>query len=154
MRVLLLVLKFGLLAIIYLFIIRVFYFILTDLRRVPSRAVGRPDGRPAVGAGAELVVIESNDPSVRQGEVIHLTGKTRIGRGGSNNVIVTDNFVSHDHAQIIFRQENFYLEDLDSVNGTYINGVRVNEAMPLAHGDTIRIAGVTFKFVRWNYEVE
>lgn len=101
MRVVLLVLKFGLLAILYFFILRVFYFILTDLRRVSARGGPRPAGQQAV-CGAELVVTESNDPSVRPGEIIKLGAETRLGRGRHNHIKLTDAFVSHDHMQIIF----------------------------------------------------
>ncbi len=153
MRVILLAVKFVFLAIIYLFILRVFYVIISDLRRSsagpqPSRTGHMPS------SGAELVVTASKDPSAKEGEIIRLGVETRIGRGPHNHVKLTDNFVSHDHAQIIFKQGNYFLEDLGSVNGTYINGVRLTGLTPLTHGDTIRIAGATFKFVRWEYEVE
>lgn len=153
MRVILLVLKFGLLAAIYVFILRVFYFIVNDLRRTSGSPVpGQRAKTPVVGA--ELVVTESNDQAVRQGEIIKLGYKTTVGRGADHQITLTDTFVSHDHAVIIFQNRNYYLEDLNSVNGTYINGARANEPVSLKHGDTIRIAGVTFKFVRWDYEVE
>ena len=153
MRVILLVLKFGLLAVIYAFILRVFYFIVNDLRRSSGNQVSGHRAQNPV-FGAELVVTESNDQAVRQGEIIKLDYKTTVGRGTDHQIALTDTFVSHDHAVIIFQKRNYYLEDLNSVNGTYINGARVNEPVSLKHGDTIRIAGVTFKFVRWEYEVE
>lgn len=153
LQVILLGLKFGLLAIIYLFIIKVFYFALTELRRTAAKNPLRTVDAP-IDLNAELVVTESNDTALRQGNVIKLGPKTDIGRGQNNQIALADTFVSHNHARIIFKQEKFYLEDLDSVNGTYINSVRVNGSVPLAHGDTIKIAAVTFKFVRWAYEVE
>lgn len=153
MRVIFLVIKFGVLAITYLFIIRVFYFILSDLNRVSQKG-GAPQARPQPQSGAELVVTGSSDPLLRPGEIFILGDNTRLGRGPHNHVNIADTFVSHDHAQIIFKTGKHFLEDLGSINGTYINGVRVSGAMPLAHGDVIRIAGVTFKFVRWQYEVE
>ncbi len=153
MRIFLLVIKFGLLAILYLFIIRIFYFILSDLRRVSCKAGKYGAGQQAM-AGAKLVVTESNDPSISRGEVVNMHSETLLGRGHHNQIIITDPFVSHDHAKIIFQQGDFFLEDLGSINGTYINGVRVTGSERLTHGDTIRIAGVTFKFVRWEYELE
>lgn len=153
MRVILLVLKFGLLAVLYAFVLRVFYFIINDLRRSSVKPVSEPRA-PTPEVGAELVVTESNDQAVRQGEIIKLGYKTTFGRGANHQIAMTDTFVSHDHAVIIFQKGNYYLEDLNSVNGTYINGVRANEPVSMKHGDTVRIAGVTFKFVRWEYEVE
>ncbi|WP_418790482.1 FHA domain-containing protein [Phosphitispora sp. TUW77] len=153
MKTILLMIKFIILAIIYLFILRVFYFIVTDLRRRGNTVVGRLEASRA-SSGAELVVIGGNDPSFKQGEVICLGRQTCLGRGHQNNIKLTSSFASHNHARIIFQDDRYFLEDLNSINGTYINGVRVSEAVPLVHGDTIAIAGLTFKFVRWEYEVE
>ncbi len=152
-RVILLGLKFILLAVIYLFVARVFFFILTDLARAANRGRVCQDNRPVV-SGTELVVTESNDPAVRPGQVIKLGAETRIGRGPHNHLKLSDSFISHDHVQIIFKDEKFFLEDLHSINGTYINGIRVDQPVSLTHGDTIGIGGVTLKFVRWEYEME
>lgn len=153
MQLVLLVVKFLLLGIIYLFIFRVFYLIIRDLRKISETSSGqRPIRRDS--SGAELVVTESSDPGLRQGDAVYLGTEIRIGRGPQNDVRMADAFVSHDHTRIIFRQGQYFLEDLGSVNGTYINGVRVSDPTPLNHGDTIRIAGAIFKFVRWEYEVE
>lgn len=154
MRIILLVIKFGLLAILYAFILRVFYFIVNDLRRAAGKGQVPKAASPLPSLGAELVVTESKDPAVHQGEIIKLGYKTTIGRAANHRIVLSDTFVSHDHAVIIFQNRNYYLEDLNSVNGTYINGMRANEPVSLKHGDTIKIAGVTFKFVRWEYEVE
>jgi len=148
-----LAIRFILLAIVYVFIFRVFYYIISDLRRVSDKGSIQPAEQTGV-TGAELVVTESTDPHIRKGDVIYLGGVTHIGRGAHNHIKIGDSFASHDHAQIIFEKENFFLKDLDSVNGTYINGARVSAPTLLRHGDTIRIAGATFKFARWEYEME
>ncbi|PKM81723.1 MAG: hypothetical protein CVU89_08200 [Firmicutes bacterium HGW-Firmicutes-14] len=153
MAVILLVLKFTLIAIIYFFILKVFRIALADLKRVSKRKGDRSaEGIPV--SGAELVVTGSTDPAIRQGEVFRLKKLTGIGRNRDNTVNIQDSFVSHDHARIIFKEGSYILEDLDSVNGTFINGARIKDPVTLEHGDAVRIAGVTFKFVRWEYEVE
>ena len=126
---------------------------ITDLRRkgTGNRGPGTPS-HPL--RGAELVVTGSSDLSLKQGHIIHLGQLCQVGRGGHNDITMSNSFASHNHARIIFRDNGFFLEDLNSINGTYINGVRVSEPVPLTHGDTVSIAGVTFKFVRWEYEVE
>ncbi|HWI54511.1 MAG TPA: FHA domain-containing protein [Desulfobacteria bacterium] len=152
MRILFVVLKFTLLSLVYFFILRIFYFIITDLRH--SSKEGETLGELTdAGIGAELVVTESTVSSLKPGDVVRLGGETRIGRGRNNDLKIPDNFVSHNHAIIIFKEQNFFLEDLNSINGTYINGVRVRESSPLKTGDSLKISGVTFKFARWEYEV-
>lgn len=153
MRILFLVLKFSLLAVVYLFILRIFYFIITDLRHLSNTGDAGEEQRDA-GIGAELVVTDSKMSAFKPGDVVRLGRETRIGRGKNNDLKISDNFVSHNHARIIFREQNFFLEDLNSINGTYINGVRVREPLLLKSGDSLKIAGVTFKFARWEYEVE
>lgn len=153
MPVILQMLKFGLLLLLYLFILRIFYFILSDLRRTSAKT-GIVRGKERPRDGAELVVTESADHAVGHGDTFKIDGQITIGRGGNNLIRINDSFVSHNHAKIIFSDGQYFLEDLDSINGTYINGVRLNGRVPLTHGDVIRIAGVTFKFVRWAYEVE
>ncbi len=153
MRFLFLALKFSLLALIYLFILRIFYFIITDLRNSAKTNTALEELSDA-GIGAELVVTESTVSSLKTGDVVRLGRETRIGRGRNNDFKIPDSFVSHNHARIIFKEQSFFLEDLNSINGTYINGIRVRDPLPLKTGDSLKIAGVTFKFARWENEVE
>lgn len=155
MKLALLSLKIIFLGFIYIFLFRVFYYIQADLRR-SSTAKAEPGQDANPPEGAEMVVIDSRDPSLKQGRTLPINGSALIGRGRHNTIRVKDSFVSHNHARINFRQGDYQLEDLGSINGTYYNGVRLKEPVLLRHGDTVRIAGVTFKFVRWEnkYEVE
>ncbi|TLN08512.1 FHA domain-containing protein [bacterium] len=94
------------------------------------------------------------------GQQIRLDRVIYIGRGEDNQVNLTGSFASHRHARIIFRAGNYFLEDLGSTNGTYINGVRITDPMQLRDGDLIKVAGVALRFVsapfevRWEHEVE
>lgn len=63
-----------------------------------------------------------------------------IGRG-SNQVPLTDQTVSRRHAQLKADSGVWTLCDLNSANGTYLNGVRVTKGMRLKHGDQIRVGG-------------
>lgn len=63
-----------------------------------------------------------------------------IGRG-SNQVPLTDQTVSRRHAQLKQDSGDWSLVDLNSANGTYLNGVRVARSMRLKHGDQIRVGG-------------
>lgn len=147
----LLVVKFALLFVLYLFIYRVFKLIWLDVHHLSEENLAP---LPA-SAGAELVITESNDPLLRIGDVLKLgQTSTTIGRGKDNNIDLGDSFVSHNHARLLYKKDDFYLEDLGSINGTYVNGVRVKTPVVLQHGDSIKIAGIVLKFARWKYEVE
>lgn len=64
--------------------------------------------------------------------------QTLIGRG-SEQLPLTDNTVSRRHAELHPKQGEWVLKDLGSANGTYINGIRVNDTYSLKLGDQIRV---------------
>lgn len=68
-----------------------------------------------------------------------------IGRSIDNDIIIERDDVSRQHAQIKLRQGRYVLTDLDSANGTTVNGQRVAEHV-LHDGDRIRLAGAEIIF--------
>lgn len=71
----------------------------------------------------------------------------RIGRGDQNTVALHGELVSRNHAMIQVAQAGiYYLHDLGSRNGTFLNGKRVTDPQPLADGDRILIGGHEIRF--------
>jgi len=70
-----------------------------------------------------------------------------VGRGRSNDIILDDPRVSRHHAQIRRRRGTFVVFDLDSANGTFVNGRPIEEAV-LSDGDRVSFGGVELVFVR------
>ena len=68
-----------------------------------------------------------------------------LGRKRSNTVPIKDDGVSREHAEIVCTDDNWVLRDLDSLNGTYVNGIAVSQTT-LRPGDEIRIGGKRFRF--------
>ncbi len=68
-----------------------------------------------------------------------------IGRGLGNDIILEDSRVSRHHAQLRYRQRRFWITDLGSTNGTFVNGARVSETA-LRDGDTISLGGLEMTF--------
>lgn len=64
---------------------------------------------------------------------------TSIGRWEDNDVVVDDRWVSRHHAQIHREDEAYVIQDLDSKNGTFVNGRRIAAPTPLADGDEIQV---------------
>lgn len=71
--------------------------------------------------------------------------RTTVGRKPSNDVILDDPTVSGQHA-VFLNLQNFYIEDLNSTNGTLLNGKKVNKRQ-LEHGDVVRIGHHEMKFI-------
>jgi pSer/pThr/pTyr-binding forkhead associated (FHA) protein len=102
-------------------------------------------------SGAELLrsatLVISNGSF--EGMTHELTGdETIIGRNPTTDITLLDESISREHA-IVSRDEatgEFTLEDLQSTNGTKVNGKRVRSAV-LCHGDEIEIGHTRFRFV-------
>lgn len=62
-----------------------------------------------------------------------------MGRSRENTVVLTDNSVSRQHAQVSYREESWWVEDLGSKNGTKVNGHRIEKSTRLTPGDALQI---------------
>ena len=100
-------------------------------------AAGGPQSRPAqpraalVLAGKQTIPLEST--------------LVTVGRGLNNDIILEDARVSRTHAQIRYRARRFWVADVGSTNGTYVNGAAVEE-QALKHGDVISLGGLEIGF--------
>ena len=77
-----------------------------------------------------------------------LRGKTAhtIGRHKTNDTVIKHPSVSRYHAKLNCEGDTYYIEDLGSINGTFVNGERIEERVRLAEGDTILIHPCRFTF--------
>lgn len=73
--------------------------------------------------------------------------KTSIGRSNSNSLAIKDPFLSKRHAAIINDRNQFFIEDLNSANGTFVNGEELLNPIRLENGDSIKFGQVSFLFV-------
>ncbi len=76
------------------------------------------------------------------------SGDTLIGRNPTTDLTLLDEGISREHAVVLFDDAvgGYSIEDLQSTNGTKLNGKRVRSA-PLAHGDTIEIGHTELRFL-------
>lgn len=75
-------------------------------------------------------------------------GTNCLGRDPSTDVQIDDSTVSRRHAVIAIQDDSVVIEDLDSKNGTFLNGARVAGSAPLADSDTIVLGDVSLVFRR------
>jgi hypothetical protein len=140
--------RFGFLALLWLFIYGMVRVIRTELRtsgapRVTGTARPRKakraspaDVRPPRGALSQLIVTEGALAGTR----IALTGKPiLIGRANDSTLVLTDDYASTRHARISQTNNVWYLEDLGSTNGTYVGQNKLDGPIPLEAGVVIRI---------------
>jgi hypothetical protein len=152
-------LKFGFLAVLYLFLLWMARSALKDLRRSafdaepaqgadysdatgmhtagsPNRPAGTPKLRVGTGAG------------LRAGAAYDLTAGALLGRGDQADIVLEDSFASSRHARLVPHGDVIVLEDLGSTNGTYLNDEPLRGPQPLHPGDRIRIGDSDFTFER------
>jgi len=104
---------------------------------------GRAGTRSELG---RLVVTEiGNATTVRPGQVYELGPVTPIGRKPTNVLRLDDDFVSGEHALLAWREGRWYLSDVASTNGTFLNGEQVVQPRPLGWGDLIGIGRVRLR---------
>jgi pSer/pThr/pTyr-binding forkhead associated (FHA) protein len=140
---LLTILKFCFLAILYLFFVRVLRAVWAEVTgpQVATPAPPRP-ARAGIGLGASrppgrLKVIE---PAERRGHTYELGEELTVGRAGGCQVTLEgDNYVSQLHARVFRRDGQFYVEDLGSTNGTYLNRKKVTAPIAIRKGDRLQI---------------
>jgi len=115
---------------LYLFMFWVARLLLRDLR-----AATRDPG----GALARLVVVGSQVSEPARGTVFGLDAVATIGRDVNNSIVVEDDFASTEHAVLTFRGRAWYVEDLASTNGTFINGLPIEGLSAIAYGDELQV---------------
>ena len=73
-------------------------------------------------------------------------GETIMGRDPVCDFCVPDGEVSRQHAKIVRKGDDVYIEDLDSINGTFVNSAPVSGSQLLKHADVVQICGNVFVF--------
>jgi FHA domain len=144
-------LKFAFLGVLYLFLLVIARSALKDLRG--SRATAGPEdgtGMHAVQGGrvaatdATLVAVQGG--ALDPGERIDLFGGVTIGRSDQADVRIEDRFSSGIHCRVHTRGNVYLVEDMDSTNGTYLNGAELRGEAPLNDMDEIQIGDTVLRF--------
>ncbi|MFP5320536.1 MAG: FHA domain-containing protein [Acidimicrobiia bacterium] len=150
------VLKICLLILLYLFFFRVLRAVWAEVNlarqtggaastsagggrrrpRQPRRARARERTPP------KLKVVQ---PAELAGTVYPLGDELTVGRAAGCQITLDDTYASQLHARIFMRDEQLYVEDLGSTNGTYLNRRKVSAPMVVSHGDQIQIGSTVME---------
>ena len=153
-------LKFGFLAVLYLFLLWVARSALKDLRRGQEADYTGPsaDYEDATGmySASSGLSPDGGVPKLRvqsaagllPGSAYDLSDGALLGRGEQADIQLEDGFASSRHAPLVPQGDVMVLEDLGSTNGTYLNGEPLRGPQPLHAGDRIRIGDSEFTFER------
>lgn len=157
---LLTVLKFCLLALIYLFLFRVLRAVWAEISppkvavpvgrakppKTPRAAKPSKAGKAAMRAQAtlpsQLLVV---DPPEQRGRAYPLGPEISVGRGSGCQVMVEDTFASTVHARVFLGDGHYVVEDLGSTNGTYLNKRKVDGPMTMNRGDRLQVGNTVLE---------
>jgi hypothetical protein len=150
-------LKFGFLAVLYLFLLWVARSAMRDLRRyeggsavaepapVPGRRPeprGGSNRRAGVAPRLAVVAAMGHEP----GTTFDVGEGATLGRANGADIRIDDPFASSSHARIFPRGGSMYVEDMGSTNGTYLNGRQLRAAERLNSADVIRIGDTEYRY--------
>lgn len=131
------VLQYGLLLLLYLFLYKAVRYIGRDLGRIKTL--------PARALTANLTVVSAGHVEMTASH-FNLTERVTIGRGEHNAIVIPDTFISQEHAYIERKKQGYWLVDTGSTNGTRLNEEPIQIETRLKDGDIITVGAVSFRF--------
>ena len=172
----LLLLRLGFLVLLWAFVFAIVYALRSDLfgqraRRLPAQAAGFPVAAAAAApAPAPAAAAPVTEPTAhrapphagaktpkrlvitsgpREGVEIDLPAEQlTIGRSSESGLVIRDDYTSTHHARLMLWDDQWVVQDLDSTNGTFLDGSRVTVPVPVPLGTTVTIGTTSFELRR------
>ncbi|MBX7341722.1 FHA domain-containing protein [Clostridium chauvoei] len=136
---------FGIVFIIIL------YFIIYYALKIMYKDV-KSGGKRKQASGKKnygIEVLKSGDNSnIEEGTLYLLRAPITIGRRDGNKVQLTEPYVSGNHAKLIVKNNEVFIEDLNSTNGVFVNDEQIDGSFKLRPNDKIGIGSAIFKVIR------
>ena len=136
-------LKYGLFALLFLFIWRSMRWVVRGLSVAESPAAAERGGRrgrpaaPTLPPGPSTLLVQgAGDGRSRS---VKLAASMTIGRAPECELRLDDTYASQQHARVFARNEHWFVEDLGSTNGTFVNEQKLAAPAMLQPGDKVRV---------------
>jgi hypothetical protein len=130
------------------------YFFLYQIARVTIRelvAIGNvtanagPSTPILPDPSSALEIIDPAESSFAAGMHLPLEHYTTVGRRDDNSMVIDDGFISGSHAELVFDHGAWWLQDLNSTNGTFVNNQPVQGRIRLDDGDIVQFGRVRLR---------
>jgi pSer/pThr/pTyr-binding forkhead associated (FHA) protein len=169
----LLVLQLGFLLLLWGFVFFVIYSLRSDLFGQRARRMVAPAPHPAAPAAAPQPAASAPAPATepvaraepapsastptrlvvtsgpREGVEIDLPPEQlTIGRSSESGLVIRDDYTSTHHARLMLWDDDWVIQDLDSTNGTFLDGTRVTQPTAVPPGTPVTIGTTTFELRR------
>ena len=147
---LLTILKLCLLALLYLFFLRVLRAVWTEIRgpktveASPRRAQREAKRVHRSAAPVQITILE---PVALQGRQYPLEDQLTVGRAAECQITIDDTFASQLHARVFNHEGQLFVEDLGSTNGTYLNRRKLQGPQAVRRGDRLQVGNTVMELV-------
>jgi hypothetical protein len=134
-------------------IIALVYFVLVVLSvgvyREASQRLGEKSGKETISYGRLRVIHPGSDPRLVTGSILNLNTLTNMGADQDNDIVLSDQFVSGHHVRLRWDGAVWWLEDLNSKNGTLVNRQPVKPGQPqaLSKGSVITVGEMLMELI-------
>jgi pSer/pThr/pTyr-binding forkhead associated (FHA) protein len=150
------VLKYSLLVLLYFFVFRAVRSVALDVagrrrdrRTTEMRSPTAPFAAARSSKGGKppshVIVHEPDGSKARN---VKLSGSTQIGRGAGCAIRLSDTYVSQVHARLYGENGSWFVEDLGSTNGTYLNDRKVSSPVEVHAGDVVKVGKTVLELRR------
>ncbi|MDH4113234.1 MAG: FHA domain-containing protein [Actinomycetota bacterium] len=143
-------LKYGLFALLLLFIWRSMRWVVRGLTvetaprtRRGSKNAGAAE--PTVPPGPSMVVVHEEGSKPRS---VPVSGNMVLGRAAECELALDDTYISQQHARLFAKDGSWYVEDLGSTNGTFVNDQRLASPAMVQPGDRVRVGTTVLELRR------
>jgi FHA domain len=156
------IMQWGVIALIFLFFLRVLRAVWVEMspatvrksrsarrqERRQERTAARPPVRPSETRRRQLY-LKVVQPAAQAGRTYDLDDELTVGRSpGCGVAMPEDIYTSTLHARLFRRNDQVWVEDLGSTNGTFVNSEQIKQAVRLGKGDLLQIGSTVFEVSR------
>ena len=150
---LLTLLKYVFLALLFIFLWAVVRVVMRELRAPALAATDSgspPTSEPKKAAAPKsFATLRVLAPEPRRGELVPIDSEITVGRGGGCALVLADDqYASTVHARVFRRGNDLFVDDLESRNGTFVNGKRISGTTKLRRGDQLQFGGTVCDVTR------
>lgn len=139
-----LLLRIAFIGIIFWFLYRISRVSIRELMAV-GKAAPSTAGPDLHRASSALEMVDPVESTIEAGTLLPLDHYTTIGRGSDNLLVIDDGFVSTSHAELAFDAGDWWLMDLRSTNGTFVNDAPIRNRTLVQDGDIVQFGRVRLR---------
>ncbi|MFN8516832.1 MAG: FHA domain-containing protein [Chloroflexia bacterium] len=133
---------------LYFFLFQIVRTIARELRALSIATAGGPAPRAAAPSPAvQLVLLEPTESGYPAGHRFPVRSGAAVGRRDGVAIQLNDTYISSEHARIFLNDGRWWVSDMGSTNGTFVNNVRIDRPTILVPGVEVRFGRIRMQFV-------